>query len=750
MTLMKATLTLTAGASEDLQAQLLQNAPKLMEIAKAANALNPTLGDTAYMYESIATGIKRGSPLILDNLCIMVKVEEANQNYAESLGKTVEELSAAEKQMALLNATVEAGDRLIQQAGGTVAGYGDAWAQLRTELKNTTDAGKAAISEFFRPLFEQWATGLQRIQDNEEALSEWRATFYGLTWVMRQNKEATQLLENAWMLLNLQNPAMAGKLVELINDLSGVAVKEERAGNAARASADKVKILNDELEREIEALKRLAGYQVETGKLTSSMSTLQEENAWKTGDSAKAFEQYNLALERHEEMLGRVATASYDARQEQERLERLAYNERAAMAISAEIRSDLTERLEEGAQTLSDLRAEQAQLTLEIDKLTASHGRAVTIQKEATMTAVEMNLVTLQLADAQAKLAEETDPLKQAQLAVRIEDLSGKLGGASEATVTYINNTKKIDELKGKYSELAGEIDGVTAAIKESINSFMIQNMEAVFARDGWTDAEREVFLQTAVTYGMMDENHANLIRTLETQAEKVDEVGESYDEAMKNVPGVISNVTWETRHLQWEYITAGREGVNAFQSMTDPTMKQTMLEWEFNEELKATTERYTEVGETSHAAMEKVNAGTGSAVALMIELGLMAVEAQKKIDEMHGKEITMTINEVIHRAVGSTTDYRGQELFQQHGGDYIVNRPTPFIAGEAGAERAIFIPQGKPGFNAPLAQAAGGAGRSIGELNIYVSGTADPYETSRLVIQELQGRGLMQRMPLR
>jgi methyl-accepting chemotaxis protein len=104
--LMQGLLKLTAGATEDMAQRFANAAPQLLEIAKASNKLNPALGDTAFLYDSIATGIKRASPLILDNLGIVVKVGEANEKYAESLGKSVEELSAEEKQIALLNATL--------------------------------------------------------------------------------------------------------------------------------------------------------------------------------------------------------------------------------------------------------------------------------------------------------------------------------------------------------------------------------------------------------------------------------------------------------------------------------------------------------------------------------------------------------------------------------------------------------------------------------------------------------------------
>jgi len=138
LTLMSSVLTLTAGTSKELGDAMLQSSPRLMEIAKAASALNPTLGDTAWMFESINSGIKRNSPLILDNLGIVVRVGEANEKYAESLGKTVAELTAAETQQALLNEVLEAGGRLIDQAGGSAESALDPFDEFTTTVKNLT------------------------------------------------------------------------------------------------------------------------------------------------------------------------------------------------------------------------------------------------------------------------------------------------------------------------------------------------------------------------------------------------------------------------------------------------------------------------------------------------------------------------------------------------------------------------------------------------------------------------------------
>ena len=152
--LMQGVMTLTAGASDKLAAAFARASPELAEIAKAANKLNPSLGDTAFLYDSIGRGIKRTSPLILDNLGIIVKVGQANEAFAQSVGKSVSELTAEEKQFALLNATMKAGRKLIEQVGGSVDAQADSYEQLTVRVGESIDRAKQYIADAANPLID--------------------------------------------------------------------------------------------------------------------------------------------------------------------------------------------------------------------------------------------------------------------------------------------------------------------------------------------------------------------------------------------------------------------------------------------------------------------------------------------------------------------------------------------------------------------------------------------------------------------
>ena len=86
---------------------------KMMEISRAsARAFGKDVG---FMFESIAVGVGRQSKLILDNLGIIVSAGDAYEKYAKTLGKSAKELTEMERKQAFLNATLEAGERILQQ-----------------------------------------------------------------------------------------------------------------------------------------------------------------------------------------------------------------------------------------------------------------------------------------------------------------------------------------------------------------------------------------------------------------------------------------------------------------------------------------------------------------------------------------------------------------------------------------------------------------------------------------------------------
>lgn len=132
------------GSGKELGQEFGKSLPKLLEIARASAKL--TGEDVGYMFESLVLGIKRGSPMIIDNTGLQLKLGEANEALAVKLGKSVDELTAQEKSIALLNATMEAGEGMVASMGDAELTAAEQMAVMRAEMKQATfELGKAFL-----------------------------------------------------------------------------------------------------------------------------------------------------------------------------------------------------------------------------------------------------------------------------------------------------------------------------------------------------------------------------------------------------------------------------------------------------------------------------------------------------------------------------------------------------------------------------------------------------------------------------
>lgn len=195
--LLGALRTGAAGEIDDLNLKLAANRANLLGVAKSADefsklfqiarARSQALGTTTTdAFNDLVTGLGRGSPLILDNLGIMVKLGEANDAYAASLGKTAAALTEAEKKQALINAVLATAGDLPAPPVDEYAALGAAFDNakqhvssfiaevLRVPAKVTTDVivnvtqaserdgGKAAVASLDTKAMQQAITAIQQ------------------------------------------------------------------------------------------------------------------------------------------------------------------------------------------------------------------------------------------------------------------------------------------------------------------------------------------------------------------------------------------------------------------------------------------------------------------------------------------------------------------------------------------------------------------------------------------------------------
>jgi phage-related protein len=152
------------GSGEELAAAFGENLPRLLEIAQAS--AKATGRDAGFLFESLVNGIKKTSPMLIDNTNLQLKLGEANQKLADELGIAVEQMSAEQKQLALLNATLEAGTPLVDQFGGGQLTAAEQMSRMRAQLKNITDTVGLAFLPALKTVVDSLANVAEAIARN--------------------------------------------------------------------------------------------------------------------------------------------------------------------------------------------------------------------------------------------------------------------------------------------------------------------------------------------------------------------------------------------------------------------------------------------------------------------------------------------------------------------------------------------------------------------------------------------------------
>lgn len=116
----------------------------LMEIAAfRARAMGIS---TTQAFNDIVTGIGRQSPLILDNLGIVIDSNRIYEEYALKIGTSKDKLEEHQKTQALFNDVLETGNAMMATQNGLVLDNAGQWEKLDASLKDYMDSLKKSSS----------------------------------------------------------------------------------------------------------------------------------------------------------------------------------------------------------------------------------------------------------------------------------------------------------------------------------------------------------------------------------------------------------------------------------------------------------------------------------------------------------------------------------------------------------------------------------------------------------------------------
>ncbi len=303
----KANFAMLAGGSEMANAL-----PQLLEIARAASI---GLGeDMGFMFDSIVKGIARGSPLILDNLGLIVSLEEANKKYADSLGISVSALTEQQKQQALLNDILSQSPDYIASVGAEsttaaekTAKLTTAWQELKTAIGLAiVEAGGADAVGFAADALTKNMSGAGALTDLEEEyrrlfdllqksgnasttqLADLNAQYYLLRRSGAAGASGTKLLLDAMERMIYGD---AGYLPTFMVELDGTI---RRMGQSATIAAASVAVLNTKMANGLSPTQ----YQARTKKAAkdfasdyeATMREAQRASSFAADESARAWE----------------------------------------------------------------------------------------------------------------------------------------------------------------------------------------------------------------------------------------------------------------------------------------------------------------------------------------------------------------------------------------------------------------------------------------------------------------------------
>ena len=112
----------------------------------AATALGRDVNDAI---SRLTRGITKLEPELLDELGIMVRLDEASKTYADSIGKSVSDLTRYEKSQAFLNATLEEGERKFGALSEVDVNVYD---KLSASLANLLKSGLGSLAGIIEPI----------------------------------------------------------------------------------------------------------------------------------------------------------------------------------------------------------------------------------------------------------------------------------------------------------------------------------------------------------------------------------------------------------------------------------------------------------------------------------------------------------------------------------------------------------------------------------------------------------------------
>ena len=153
---------------------VVDTAEEFASLARAGSKLSRSLGqDATQGVADLTTALARGSTAVLDNLGVTLKMEEAQRLYAQSLNKTVTDLTDAEKKQAFMVVGLSKAEEAAKSVTLATDDLAVQWAETKTVMGDIADqtlpallSGLKSVTEAIRDMIKEADIGAQALKED--------------------------------------------------------------------------------------------------------------------------------------------------------------------------------------------------------------------------------------------------------------------------------------------------------------------------------------------------------------------------------------------------------------------------------------------------------------------------------------------------------------------------------------------------------------------------------------------------------
>ena len=180
---------LMLSANRALKLWVTKNTEDMSDLMKIARLYGQQMGqDVTQSFNDIVTWLWRWSPMILDNLWIVIDSEKAYENYANQLWKAASELTKQEKTQALVNATLVEWRKALDEFWEPAQTMAERFAELKNTFSDTAARIWEALLPVVQKLLETIKPIIDRVADwiqaNPELASKILLVTTAITWLI--------------------------------------------------------------------------------------------------------------------------------------------------------------------------------------------------------------------------------------------------------------------------------------------------------------------------------------------------------------------------------------------------------------------------------------------------------------------------------------------------------------------------------------------------------------------------------------